>query len=176
VNLLNNKQVDKFITIKWLPWSLSINSSRLLITTDSGRALFLYKDDGSKLNHIQLPECMKARHAVETTNKTYIVCYRKRLYVESEEVDGVSELDVDGRVVRTFNNQHIDIDSIKFKWPHYLVTDDNNHVIVADLQLKRVLIPTLDGLPWRLCLNKSTGLMFMENLSNIDIYKVKSVE
>jgi hypothetical protein len=65
-------------------------------------------------------------------------------------------VNVDGRVVRTFNSQHIDIGSIQFNEPHYLALDDNNHVIVADrlnervvvlksdLQLKRVLIPSLD--------------------------------
>ena len=167
--------------------NLSINSSRLLITPQDGAVLFLYNDEGSELNHIQLPEYMSAKHAVETTNKTYIVCYWCRFF-GSEEVDSVSELDVDGRVVRTFNNQHIDIDSIKFNRPRYLLIDDNNHVIVADcrnervvllksnLQLKRVLIPTLDQQPVRLCLSKSTGLMFIKyiNWSNIEIYQVIS--
>jgi hypothetical protein len=149
--------------------------------------MVLYNDDDSELNHIQLPKYMEALHAVETTNKTYVVCYCTR-YIGSGEVDSVSELDVDGRVVRTFNNQHIDIDTIKFDSPQYLVTDGNNHVIVADcdrnrivvlksnLQLKRVLISILNGQPMRLCLSKSTGLMFINNLnsSNIEIYEVMS--
>jgi hypothetical protein len=132
VNLLNSKQVDKFITVEWLPVSLSINSSRLLITPYDGAALFLYNDDGSELNHIQLPKYMWAQHAVETTHKTYVVCYLKRRHIRSEEVDSVSELDVDGRVVRTFSNQKIDIVTIKFNYPRYMATDGNNHVIVAD--------------------------------------------
>ena len=166
--------------------SLSINSSRLLITPSDGAALFLYNDDGSESNRIQLPKYMNALHAIETTHKTFIVCYQR--YIGSEEVDSVSELDVDGRVVRTFNNQHNDIDTIKFNDPRYLAIDDNNHVIVSDwgnkrvvllksnLQLKRVLIPTLDGQPIGLCLSKSTGLMFINyaNASSIDIYQVIS--
>jgi hypothetical protein len=60
VNLLCNKQVDKFITIQWRPWSLSVNSRRLLITPYDGAALFLYSDDGSLLNHIKLPDYMRA--------------------------------------------------------------------------------------------------------------------
>jgi hypothetical protein len=97
-------------------------------------------------------------------------------------------VNVDGRVVRTFNSQHIDIGSIQFNEPCYLALDDNNHVIVADrrnervvvlksdLQLKRVLIPSLDQQPMRLCLSKSTGLLFINYLysSDIDIYKVVS--
>jgi hypothetical protein len=110
-----------------------------------------------------------------------MVCY---YFTWSEQC--VSELDVDGRVVRTFNNQHIDIDTIKFNRPCYLAIDRNNHVIFADkdnrrvvvlksnLQLKRVLIPTLDGQPKRLCLSKSTGLMFIcyRFSSIIEIYRV----
>jgi hypothetical protein len=60
VNLLRNKQVDKFITIQWQPRSLSVNSRRLLITPYDGAALFLYSDDGSQLNRIQLPDYMNA--------------------------------------------------------------------------------------------------------------------
>ena len=143
---------------------------------------------GVQWNRPNISLFSEARHAVETTHKTYIVCYHNIRYSRSEEVDSVSELDVDGRVVRTFNNQHIDIDTIKFNEPRYLAIDDNNHVIVADmrnkrvvllksnLQLKRVLIPTLDEQPMSLCLSKSTGLMFINyyDSPNIDIYEVIS--
>jgi hypothetical protein len=98
----------------------------------------------------------------------------------------VSEVNVDGQVVRTFNSQHIDIDSIQFNEPCYLALYDNNHVIVADrrnervvvlnedLKLKRVLMTSLGQQPMRLCLSKSTGIMFINyfNSSVIDIYKV----
>jgi hypothetical protein len=98
---------------------------------------------------------------VETTHNTYIVSHRNRWYGDTEsEHNSVSEVNVDGRVVRTFNSQHIDIGSIQFNAPWYMALDDNNHVIVADhlnervvvlksdLQLKRVLIPSLDRQPW----------------------------
>jgi hypothetical protein len=115
VNLLRNKQVDKFITIQWQPLSLSVNSRRLLITPYDGAALFLYSDDGSQLNRIQLPDYMHATHAVETTHNTYIVSHRNRRAEDTEsEHNSVSEVNVDGRVVRTFNSQHIDIGSIQF--------------------------------------------------------------
>jgi DNA-binding beta-propeller fold protein YncE len=191
VNLLRNKQVDKFITIQEEPLSLSVNSRRLLITPRDGDALFLYSDDGNKLNRIQLPDYMHATRAVETTHNTYIVSHvdvnRSTGDTESER-NSVSEVNVDGRVVCTFRSQHIDIGFIQFNRPWYLTLDDNNHVIVADirdkrvvvlksdLQLKRVLIPSLDGPPSRLCLSKSTGLLFIIYMysSVIDIYKVLS--
>jgi hypothetical protein len=185
VNLLFNKQVDKFITIQWRPYSLSVNSKRLLITPFSGDALFLYGDDGSLLNHIKLPDYIRALHAVETTHNTYIVSHRNKYYRDPQSAhNSVSEVNVDGQVVRTFNSQHIDIDSIQFNEPHYLALYDNNHVIVADycnkrvvvlksdLKLKRVLMTSLGRQAMRLCLSKSTGLMFIKYYSDIDIYKV----
>jgi hypothetical protein len=78
VNLLSDKQVDKFITTQWWPWSLSINSRFLLITPHDGAALFLYGEDGTQLKCIKLPDYMFATHAVETTHRTYIVSHDNR--------------------------------------------------------------------------------------------------
>jgi len=171
VNLLSNKQVDKFITTQWQPFSLSIKSRRLLITPLDGDALFIYGDDGVQLNRIPLPDYMDAHHAVESSRNTYIVSHYKRFITDtqSEHKDGVTEFDVDGRIVRQFNNQLNA--SLQFNLPRYLVLDASNHVIVADtrnerivlfkpdLQLKRVLIPKLQGQPIRMCFltNKSTS-------------------
>jgi hypothetical protein len=128
---------------------------------------------------------MRASHAVETTHNNYIVSHSNRYTRDTQsEYNSVSELNVAGRVVRTFNSQHIDIDSIQFNLPRYLALYDNNHVIVADsrnervvvlksdLQLKRVLMPSLGRRPVRLCLSKSTGIMFIKYAysSVIDIY------
>jgi hypothetical protein len=191
VNLLRNKQVDKFITVQRYPANLSVNSRRVLIIPGD-TALFLYSDDGGQLNRIQLPDYMYAHHAVETTHNTYIVSYGIRWYKRGEtesERCGVSEVNVDGRVVRTFS---IDIGSLQFNSPLYMALDDNTHVIVADirnehvvvlksdLQLKRVLIQSFHRPPERLCLSKSTGLMFIMNYgtwsepSDIEIFKVLS--
>jgi hypothetical protein len=58
VNLLSYKQVDKFISTQWQPFSLSTKSRRLLITPHDGDALFIYGDDGVLLKHIKLPHYM----------------------------------------------------------------------------------------------------------------------
>ena len=89
------------------------------------------------------------------------------------EHNSVSEIDFNGRVVRTVNNQHKNIASIQFNMPYYLTLAVNNHVIVADghnerivvltedLQLKRVLINSLDAQPHRLCFSQQTGVLFV---------------
>jgi hypothetical protein len=187
VNLLNNKQVDKFIALDWKPWSLTVTSSRLLIIPNNGKALVHFSDDGSLLNEINLDSSMWALHAVETTHKTFIVghCNKRSKHSPSEH-KSVSEFDVDGRIIRTFDGRQAEIGPVQFNWPCYLSLYDENHVIVADrdnkrivvlrsdLQLKRVLIPSLDAEPMQLCLSKSSGLLFINycSLSYIDIYQV----
>jgi hypothetical protein len=190
VNLLSYKQVDKFISTQWQPFSLSTKSRRLLITPYDGNALFIYGDDGVLMKHIQLPHYMRATHAVETTHNTYIVSHYSRLGPGDtllSEHTSVSEIDINGRVVRIFNSQHNDIGSIQFNVPQYLALAGNNHVIVADrlnerivvlnedLQLKRVLINSSHGQqPRRLCLSQRTGLLFiaMDQSSDIHVYDV----
>ena len=101
VNLLYNELTDKFITEKWVPWSLSVNSSRLLITPHEGKSLYLYGDDGNELHHIELPHYMDALHAVEKTHNAYIVSYRNRFIADVSHRDSVTEVDVNGRVHST---------------------------------------------------------------------------
>ena len=165
VNLLSIEPADKFIALEREPWSLSGNSSRLLITPVDGRSLYLYGDDGNGLHHIELPRYMLALHAVETTRNTYIVGHFNRFIEDtSSHSRSVTEVDVNGRVIRTFD---ADIDSIHFNVPRYLMLD-NDHVLVADrfneriillqsdLQLKRILINELQGKqPKRICLISS---------------------
>lgn len=189
VNLPTKNQVEKFIIIQLWPWSLSINSSRLLITPYDGDALFLYSDDGSQLNRIKLPSYMRAYHAVETKHNTYIVSHSNRFVGDTQpDHNSVSELDVNERVVRTFSGQFVDAISTQFNRAYYLALDGNSHVIVADrfnerivvldsdLRLKQVLIPALDGKPYRLCLCKETGLLFVcyWRSPGIDIYEIYS--
>ena len=162
--------------------SLSTKSRRLLITPEDGDALFIYGDDGVLLKHIKLPDYMKPLHAVETTRNTYIVSHSSQLFGDTRsEHKSVSEIDFNGRVVRTFNNQHKNIASIQFNEPHYLTLAVNNHVIVADtrnerivvlnedLQLKRVLISSLDAQPQRLYFSQQTGVLFIAHFNSHDI-------
>ena len=183
VKLLPIEPADKFIKIQWRPLSLSVNNSRLILTPRDGESFYLYGDDGNELHHIELPDYMIAYHAVETTRNTYIVSHHNRFIEDtSSHPDSVTEVDVNGRVIRTFND---DIDSIHFNHPRYLVLD-NDHVIVADrfneriillksdLQLKRILINELDRKqPTRVCLISSRLLeiSFFES-TDIDVFKV----
>ena len=183
VNLLQIEPADKFITIQWKPFTLSVNSSRLLVTPWDGESLFLYGDGGNELRSIELPRHMSARHAVETTHFTYIVGHYDRFIGDSPSHSyGVIEVDVNGRAIRTLTN---DIDSIHFQWPRYLVlvndhelvADFNNERIIllkSDLELKRILINELNGKqPQRICLTSSRLLLvsYYES-TDIDVFKI----
>jgi hypothetical protein len=190
VNLLSYKQVDKFISTQWKPHTLSTKSRHLLLTRFNGDALFIYGDDGVLLKHIQLPDYMHATHAVETNHNTYIVShYRRQPGDTQSEHTSVSEIDFNGRVVRSFNNQHSDIGSIQFNKPRYLTLAVNNHLIVADqdnertvvltedLQLKQMLINSPGRQPLRLCFSQRTGILFTgyEACHEIYLYKIRAL-
>ena len=139
-----------------------MSSIHLLITQYGGYALFLYGDDSSQLNNIKLPCHMIATHSVETTHKTYIVSHRYRHFNDIGQLKfkGVSEVDVNGRVVRIglFNSDKID--SVLFNRSQHLVLDGNSHVIGSMSTLfywiKNGFLISATGHQQRLCLSKST--------------------
>ena len=123
------------ITIQWQPLSLSINSSRLLITPNDGRTLYLCGDGGNELHHVDLPYPLNARHVVKTTRNICIVSHYNGITLNSHP-DSVTEVDVNGRVIHTFND---DTNAIHFSQPSYLVLD-NDHVMVADFFHGRIIL------------------------------------
>jgi len=184
VNLLHTKQVEKFITATLKTTGISVSSSRPLITLSDGE-LLRFSDDGNQLNRIKLPDCMMALHAWETTRNTYIVSYSTRMWDDKQHGDdSVAEVDVTGRVIRSFNNQHKNYCSVLFCYPYSLVLE-NDHVIVADnlnrriillqagLRLKRVLIDSLHGPPRRMCLSPERYLFISyEHSPRIDVFSI----
>ena len=126
---------------------------------------------------------MNAHHAVETTRNTYLVSHLNRFYGDtSSHPHNVTEVDVNGRVIRTFND---DIDnSVRLNTPWYLVLD-NDHVMVADnynkriillksdLQFRRILIKELHGKqPERMCLTSSRLIIVSYRSTDIDVFRV----
>jgi hypothetical protein len=84
VDLSRDKDVMQLITLQWMPFCMSIKSRRVLLTPYVGATLHLFSDAGSELNQIELPRYMQATHAVETTNKTFLVCYLNRSYDDAQ--------------------------------------------------------------------------------------------
>jgi hypothetical protein len=189
----DEEHAEPFIIMEWWPSTLSALSGRLLVTPRDGESLYQYADDGSQLNHIVLPDYMYACHAVQSGD-TYIVCHRNRFIddTRTKHGDSVSQVDVQGKVVRRFSNpyQH---PNIQFNWPQYMVLYDdenchgNSHVIVADrlnkrivsldsgLQFKRVLMTSqTEGQPLRICLSDTRRFAFVHyyHSSSITVDKI----
>lgn len=166
---------------------MSVNAGRILITNADGNALYIFGEDGQEINCIKIADYMFVRYAVETSHNTYIVVHENARSVgdtNPDHVDGVSEVDVKGLVIRRFSRH--DNTGIQLYRPHYFVLDASNHVIVADLrnerivllkpdlQFGRILIPSLQLAPYRLCLGNDTGLLFVTCMhsKSIQIYKI----
>jgi hypothetical protein len=152
------------------PVTLSARPGRITVVPKNGNKLFIYGEKGNVLHDISLPKDMIAAHAVETVRNTYII--GRRLTPGSESMQGkVSEVDSGGRVVRSFNIQHPDAGIMGLGEPYYLASYDSDNFLVADrfdkrivllnrnMQIKRVLINSIDVQPWRLCL--SNHMLFL---------------
>lgn len=177
----SKRLVEAFVENLWRPWSLWVNSTgHLLVTPFDGDALYLYDNEGDLASSTDLPDFMLARHAVETANRdTFIVChYNRRIDDKEPEHNGVSEVDLNGSVVRTFRCQSMrDIGTRPFNRPFYMCPDGLGHVIVADrlnervvvltkddLRLKRVLMGSLERSPSRLHYSAQSGLLYVAYL------------
>jgi hypothetical protein len=189
------KQVDSFITTPSQPMSLSTKFRRLTVILQDDAALFMYGDDGVLLKHIKLPDDLLAIHAVETCFHTFIVSYWSKWSDHSDDMNpkdnNVSEIDMNGQIIRTFNSQYTDIDYLKFGDPERLALADDSYVFVADcakariallndcLQLQRVLLKSLGIQPTGMCFVHKNGLLFVAcsqaKTSNIEIYKVMNL-
>ena len=155
--------------IKWLPnkstttdlqpWSLSVTSRRLLVTSHNDE-LLLFGADGVELKRVSSPDMKDLRHAVETSRGTFIVCHM-------EPQPRVVEVDDSGHVIRVYSDQQ------QLGRPCYLALDSDGRVFVADwnkhrvlllnsrLELERVLLDTeqhqLVKQPWRLCYDRTNS-------------------
>jgi hypothetical protein len=151
------------------PWSLSVTSGRLLLVRYNNNKLLQYGDTLDQPKHIPLPRYMEPRHAVETSHGTFIVCHTGRWWGGAQH-DQVSEVDVDGRVVRVYGGQR-GHGPHQLDHPYHLAQDATGRLLVADtynrrivllnsqLELDRVMVDSvdLDLNPCRLSYVEGTG-------------------
>jgi len=114
------------------PWTLSVTSTRLLVTSLTTRQLIQFDEVGDELRRVQLPDDMKPQHAVESPTGTFIVSrYNKQL----NQAD-VSEVNTGGKVLRQFSGSHL---SSLGDTPHVAV-DSHGNILVADFSNCRILL------------------------------------
>jgi len=130
--------------VTFKPFTLSVTSTRLLVTSWRTCQLRQFDADGDELRRVQLPDHMEPRHAVESPTRTFIV----GLYNTQLEQCQVVEVNTGGEVLRQFSGSrltslgrtlHIAVDS---HGNIFVADDDNRHILLLNnhLSLRRVII------------------------------------
>jgi len=125
------------------PSTLSVTSTRLLVTSLNTHQLTQFQADGDEVRRVQLSDHMEPWHAVESPTETFIV----RLYNVELDLRQVAEIDTLGEVLRQFSGSRLT--SLGYT-PHFaadsrgnifVADEDNRHVLLLDdhLSLRRVI-------------------------------------
>ena len=112
-----------------LPRTLSVTSSRLLVTSFSGQQLIHLDAGGDELRRVPLPDYMYPRHAVESPSGTYIVGHGNTQLHQYQ----VSEVNTEGRVLRQFSGSRLGE-------PLHIAADSRGNSIVADMDYRHILL------------------------------------
>jgi hypothetical protein len=152
------------------------------VTARAGDALYVYNiNDVDRSQRINLPDYMRAHHAVETSRGTFVVAHWSKWenFTQSDH-RGVSELSTDSHVLRVYKGP-----TAAFSYPfyittingHFLVSDNVNRQILhlnTDLELTQVLVADLHGSPLRHCYSPEFRMVYVtyENSNAAAIYKV----
>ena len=174
------------------PWTLSVTSSRLLVTSHHTDKQLRQFDaaGGDELRRVNLPDYIFPWHAVESPTGTFIVDQWNAQLGPSE----VSEVSTEGQVLRQFSSsslcspEHIAVD----RHGNIFVADRGTHrgnvielypgngrilLLDAQLSLRRVIIDARqlkDSDPFRLCYTEQSGqlLVGFHNDSVVAVFDV----
>jgi len=161
------------------PWSLSVTSTRLLVTSQATNQLIQLDAEGDELRRVQLPDEMVPWHAVESPAGTFII----RHYIARLNRHQVCEVNTDGKVLRQFSGSRL---SSLGHAPHFAV-DSRGNVFVPDFHSCRVLL--LDAQltlrrciidehqlnykqPRRLCYTEQTGQLLVAVARSVAVFDV----
>jgi len=144
------------------PSTLSVTSSRLLVTSFGTHVLLQLDVSGDEVMRVTLPDYMRqAWHAVESVTGTFIVSHTNE---QLNRQCQVSEVNTTGDVLRQFS-------PLSLGSPSHIASDSQGNIIVADytngrillldaqLALRRVIIDERqlnNKRPWRLCYMQHT--------------------
>jgi len=114
------------------PATLSVTSTRLLVTSHDLHQLIQFDEVGDELRRVQLPDDMEPRHAVESPTGTFIVSR----YNEQLMQGHVSEVNTGGEVLRQFSGSHLP----SLRVTPCVAVDSHGNILVVDLHNHRILL------------------------------------
>jgi len=150
------------------PRSLSVTSTRLLVTPYDTRQLIQFDAVGDELRRVQLPDDVVPLHAVESPTGTFIVSHNNRQLDQCQ----VSEVNTGGEVLRQFSGSRL----LSLRVTSEVAVDSHGNILVADedncrillldaqLTLRRVVVDAdqlNDKLLWSLCYKEQSGQLFV---------------
>jgi len=161
------------------PQSLSVTSTRLLVTLLEARQLIQFDEVGDELRRVQLPVDMQPRHAVESPTGTFIVSHYNEQLLQHQ----LSEVNTGGEVLRQFSGSrlpslgetsHVAVDS----HGNIFVADDDNGCILlldAQLTLRRVVVEKHQlnhKWPDRLYYKEQSGQLLLGSFFDVAVFDV----
>jgi len=168
---------------KLKPRSLSLTSSRLLVTSHRHNQLTQYDAAGDERRRVQLSN-MQPFHAEESPTGTFIVSHQNFTYSRRPDVYQVSEVNMDGKVLRQFSGSRFSL----FAWPpHFAIDGCHGYVFVAHrdsccillldaaLKLRRVIVDEQHlnyKSPGSLCYREQTGQLLVGLHSSVAMFDV----
>ena len=117
-------------TIK--PRTLSVTSSRLLVTSRDTKQLRQFDAVGDELRRVDLPDYMEPRHAMESFTGTFIVSHRNT----QQKHGRVSEVNTGGQVLRQFSGSHL----LPLSRTPHVAVDSQGNIFVADYDWCHILM------------------------------------
>jgi len=114
------------------PYTLSVTSTRLLVTSQYPHQLIQFDEVGDELRRVQLPDNMEPLHAVESPTGTFIVSH----YNEPLNQGHVSEFSTGGEVLRQFSGSHL----LPLRATPHVAVDSHGNILVADRYNRRILL------------------------------------
>jgi len=158
------------------PYTLSLTSSRLLVTSLGGKQLRQFDTaGGDELRRVRLPDYMMPMHAVESLTGTFIVAHRNR-NTQLTQLH-VSEVNTEGQVLRKFRGS--------LDWSIHIAIDSQGHILVAytasrrillldaQLALRRVILKERYDKPLeRLCYVEQSGQLLVGLFRGVAVYNV----
>jgi len=150
------------------PQTLSVTSTRLLMTSYYANQLLQLDAGGGELRRVQLPDDMRPRHAVQSPTGTFIISHRITELIQHP----ISEVNTDGKVLRQFTGSRLS----SIRWTPHVAIDSHGNIFLADRHSRQILL--LDAQltlrraiidqhqlnykrPYRLCYREPTGQLLV---------------
>jgi len=162
-----------------MPHSLSVTSTRLLVTSHHSKQLIQFDERGDELRRVRLPDYMEPWHAVESPTGSFIVSHDNT----QQDLHRITDVDADGEVLRHFGGSG----QPSLGWSSRVAVDSNGNVFVTghnghcilllgtQLTLRRVLVDerNLDyKQPWSLSYIEETEQLLVGLKKSVAVFNV----